>query len=58
MDREIVSRLCFFLVIFAIMTTWEILSPRRMLTVSKRNRWLTNLVLLSLNPISVHLVFP
>ena len=58
MDREIVIRLCFFFVIFAIMTTWEILSPRRMLTVSKRNRWLTNLVLLSFNPILVYLVFP
>ncbi len=58
MDRETVIRLCFFFVIFAIMATWEILSPRRMLTISKRSRWLTNLVLLSLNPISVHLVFP
>ena len=58
MDQEIVIRLCFFFVIFAIMTTWEILSPRRMLTISKRSRWLSNLVLLFLNPISVHLVFP
>ncbi|MFZ0927310.1 MAG: sterol desaturase family protein [Syntrophobacteraceae bacterium] len=58
MDRETVIRLCFFFVTLAIMVTWEILSPRRVLTASKRSRWFCNLVLLSLNPISVHLIFP
>ena len=58
MDRETIIRLCFFFAIFAVMATWEILSPRRMLTISKRTRWFSNLVLLSLNPISVRLIFP
>ena len=58
MDREIVIRLFFFVVVFAIMAVWEILSPRRTLTTSKRSRWLSNLTLLSLNPVSVRLVFP
>ncbi|MGO9555403.1 MAG: sterol desaturase family protein [Syntrophobacteraceae bacterium] len=58
MDQEIVIRLFFFVVVFAIMAVWEILSPRRTLTTSKRSRWLSNLTLLSLNPVSVRLVFP
>ena len=58
MDRETVIRVCFFLSIFAVIGIWEILAPRRMLTTSKKNRWFSNLVLLSFNPISVRLVFP
>jgi sterol desaturase/sphingolipid hydroxylase (fatty acid hydroxylase superfamily) len=58
MDREIVIRVCFFLSIFAVISIWEILASRRMLTTSKKARWFSNLVLLSLNPISVRLVFP
>jgi len=58
MDREIVIRLFFFVVVFAIMAAWEIFSPRRMLTTSKKSRWLSNLTLLSLNPVSVRLIFP
>jgi hypothetical protein len=58
MGREMIIRLCFFISIFAIMAIWEILAPRRILTMPKKSRWVSNLVLLFLNPISVRLVFP
>jgi sterol desaturase/sphingolipid hydroxylase (fatty acid hydroxylase superfamily) len=55
---EIVIRLYFFVVVFAIMAVWEIISPRRVLTCSKRDRWFRNLALLLFNPVSVRLIFP
>lgn len=58
MSSEIKIRLGCFFGVFTLLAIWEILASRRMLTTSKKSRWLSNLVLLSLNPISVHLVFP
>ncbi len=58
MNSELGFRLGFFFGIFCIVALWEILAPRRMIIMSKRSRWFSNLVLLSLNPISVRLIFP
>ncbi len=58
MSTEIAIRLGFFLGIFVLVGVLEILAPRRALTTSKASRWSANLAILSLNPISVRLVFP
>jgi sterol desaturase/sphingolipid hydroxylase (fatty acid hydroxylase superfamily) len=51
-------RLSFFLGIFAVMAVWEMLSPRRALTVSKAVRWANNLGLVALNTLLLRLLFP
>jgi sterol desaturase/sphingolipid hydroxylase (fatty acid hydroxylase superfamily) len=51
-------RFGFFLGIFAVMALWELLAPRRALTVSKALRWTTNLGLVALNTILLRLSFP
>ncbi len=58
MEREVLIRMGAFLGIFTVMAVWEAFAPRRVLATSKRNRWVNNLVLLSLNPISLRLIFP
>ncbi len=58
MSAEIKIRLACFFGAFAVVALFEILSPRRALTVSKGARWLTNLAIIALNPLSVRLAFP
>jgi len=58
MDNEIVIRLSFFLGIFAVMAIWEMIAPRRALTVSKVVRWSNNLGLVFLNSFILRLLFP
>jgi len=48
----------FFFGILAIMAIWEIISPRRALTVSKPLRWINNIALVFLNSILLRLIFP
>jgi sterol desaturase/sphingolipid hydroxylase (fatty acid hydroxylase superfamily) len=55
---EIAVRLGFFAGILLIMSTWELLAPRRQLTVHKRPRWTSNLALVVLNAILARLVVP
>jgi sterol desaturase/sphingolipid hydroxylase (fatty acid hydroxylase superfamily) len=55
---ETLIRASAFLAVFAILAITEILAPRRRLSVSKFQRWRTNLTIVALNPISVALVFP
>jgi sterol desaturase/sphingolipid hydroxylase (fatty acid hydroxylase superfamily) len=43
LDREFAIRLGFFLGILVIMAVWEMVSPRRVLTSSKKLRWFSNL---------------
>ncbi|MGE5155443.1 MAG: sterol desaturase family protein [Bdellovibrio bacteriovorus] len=50
-------RLASFLGIFALMTLWELLAPRRALTVSKGIRWANNLGLVALNTLVLRLLF-
>ncbi len=51
-------RLGFFFGILVLMAVWEILAPRRALTVSKVLRWTNNLGLAFLNSALVRLIFP
>lgn len=56
--HEPVIRLSFFLGVFALVGIWEVLAPRRALTVSKSLRWASNLGLVVLNTVLVRLLFP
>ncbi|MES9863237.1 MAG: sterol desaturase family protein [Candidatus Thiodiazotropha sp. 4PDIVS1] len=58
LSNELPVRLSFFLGIFAVMAVWEILSPRRQLTVSKGSRWANNLGLVVLNTLILRILFP
>jgi sterol desaturase/sphingolipid hydroxylase (fatty acid hydroxylase superfamily) len=40
------------------MAIWEVLAPRRPLTMSKRGRWLSNLSIVFIDAVAVRLVFP
>jgi sterol desaturase/sphingolipid hydroxylase (fatty acid hydroxylase superfamily) len=56
--NEPAIRLGFFLGTFALIGTWEVLAPRRALTVSKTLRWASNLGLVLLNTVVLRLLFP
>jgi sterol desaturase/sphingolipid hydroxylase (fatty acid hydroxylase superfamily) len=56
--HEAAIRLGFFLGIFAVMALWEVLAPRRGLTISKAVRWANNLGLVVLNTVLLRLLFP
>ena len=56
--NEVPVRLSFFFGIFALMAVWELLAPRRVLTVSKTVRWINNLGLVFLNSLVLRLLFP
>jgi sterol desaturase/sphingolipid hydroxylase (fatty acid hydroxylase superfamily) len=51
-------RLASFFGVFAAMTAWEILAPRRPLLARKPWRWASNLALVVLNTVLVRLIFP
>ncbi len=56
--NEITIRLSFFFGVFAIMALWEVLAPRRVLTVSKTIRWVNNLGLVFFNSFILRILFP
>ncbi len=56
--NEPAIRLGFFLGIFAVIGFWELLAPRRVLTVSKTLRWTSNLGLVVLDTVLLRLIFP
>jgi len=56
--HEPAIRLSAFLGIFAGVALWELLAPRRALTVSKALRWTSNLGLVVLNTVLLRLMFP
>jgi sterol desaturase/sphingolipid hydroxylase (fatty acid hydroxylase superfamily) len=58
MQHEVPIRLGFFFGVLALMASWELLAPRRALTVSKALRWVNNLGLVFLNSFLLRLVFP
>ena len=58
LDNEPAIRLVFFLGVFAVIGLWEVVAPRRALTVSKALRWGSNLGLVVLNTLLLRLVFP
>ncbi|GBE04589.1 MAG TPA: hypothetical protein ENH31_03360 [Nitrospirae bacterium] len=57
-ENEPVIRLGFFSGVFAVMSVWELASPRRKLTTSKPVRWFSNLSITFLNSVFVRLIFP
>jgi sterol desaturase/sphingolipid hydroxylase (fatty acid hydroxylase superfamily) len=58
LEHEPVIRLGAFFSIFAVMALWEIVQPRRALSVSKKLRWTSNLGIVVLNTIIARLVLP
>ncbi|MDT8452621.1 MAG: sterol desaturase family protein [Gammaproteobacteria bacterium] len=57
-QHEQTIRLSFFLGVLAIMALWEVLAPKRALTVSKALRWGNNLGLVFFNSFLLRLIFP
>ena len=58
LSHEKSIRIGFFLGIFFIMAVWEVIAPRRALTVSKTVRWANNLGLVFFNTFLLRLLFP
>ena len=58
LSYEPAIRLGFFLGVFALVGLWEVVAPRRALTVSKVLRWGSNLGLVVLNTLLLRLLFP
>lgn len=51
-------RLGFFLGVFALVAIWELVMPRRALTISKTLRWTSNLGIVVINTVVLRLIFP
>lgn len=58
MAHEKALRMGFFVGMLALMGLWEVLAPRRALSVSKPLRWGSNLAIVFFNNLVVRLVFP
>ena len=56
--NELAIRFGFFLGVLTLIGTWEVLAPRRALTVSKPMRWASNLGLVALDTVLLRLLFP
>jgi len=58
MEKEAVIRLGFFFGVLIVMSIWELLWPRRVLTMSKLTRWLSNLGIVLLDNALIRVLFP
>jgi sterol desaturase/sphingolipid hydroxylase (fatty acid hydroxylase superfamily) len=58
MDSNDTIRLSSFAIVFAAMSLWEWLAPRRAVRISRQVRWLNNLALVALNTLLVRVLFP
>jgi sterol desaturase/sphingolipid hydroxylase (fatty acid hydroxylase superfamily) len=58
MKNEAVIRLGFFFGVLIVMAIWELLWPRRVLTMSKLTRWLSNLGIVLLDNALIRYMFP
>ncbi|MES9878057.1 MAG: sterol desaturase family protein [Candidatus Sedimenticola sp. PURPLELP] len=58
LSTEEVVRLGFFFGVFAVIAGWELVAPRRELSVSKADRWISNLGIVVLNTLILRLLFP
>lgn len=58
LQHEPAIRLGFFFGILTIMAGWEVLAPRRVLTISKPGRWTNNLGIVFLNSFVLRVLFP
>lgn len=57
-ESEIVVRLGFFAGVLTLMAVWELLAPRRRLSVRKRTRWASNLGLVGINVVLARVIVP
>ena len=57
-ENEITVRLGFFIGTFVVIALWEVVAPKRALTVSKAVRWFNNIGLVVLNTVILRLLFP
>ena len=58
MNNEPIIRFGFFFVILVLMMLWEVLAPRRSLSVSRPMRWFSNFGLVVINTVMLHALFP
>ncbi len=58
MEHEVGIRLGFFFGMLVVMAIWEVLAPRRQLTVSKTSRWSSNLGLVLVNTLALRALLP
>ncbi len=58
MEKDAVIRLGFFFGVLIIMAIWELMWPRRVLTMSKLSRWLSNLGIVLLDNVLIRILFP
>jgi len=58
LEHEGVIRLGFFGGVFLLIAGWELVAPCRQLTVSKSQRWRSNLALVVVNTVMLRLLFP
>lgn len=57
-NNEVIVRLSFFIGTFVVIALWEVIAPKRALTVSKAIRWFNNIGLVVLNTVILRLLFP
>ncbi len=57
-ENEPLIRISVFIAVFVVMASWEVLAPRRKLTLSKARRWANNIALVVFNSLLLRLVFP
>lgn len=57
MTTEVLIRLSGFVIVFCLMASWEMFSPRRRLATSKARRWFANLSVVVLNTLLIRLLF-
>lgn len=57
-STEAVVRFACFALVFTAMAVWELVAPRRPLSVRKPRRWASNLGLVALNTVVVRLILP
>ncbi|MEX0618449.1 MAG: sterol desaturase family protein [Pseudohongiellaceae bacterium] len=57
-NAEIALRLGAFFAVFALMAVWEVVAPRRALSVGKAQRWFNNIGLVFLNSLILRFLFP
>ncbi len=57
-EYELIIRIIAFTILFGIVAGWEILSPRRVLTVLKSLRWINNLGIVAINTVLLRFIFP
>jgi sterol desaturase/sphingolipid hydroxylase (fatty acid hydroxylase superfamily) len=58
LEQESIVRFAFFFGILMVMAVWEVLAPRRVLTVSKKVRWFTNLGLVFIDTLALRWLLP